>query len=244
METTHYINYFCQKIPIYWLCHIALCNYIIHNSVRTCSFYTQQIDIGKLYGLFLSLHLGQSGMLEAVHSILVVMEKFYPRISFFSFQGDQTVLFFPSQTVYSVFISDAQNVFSSWKTEFLLFFDLGRYTLLWRSPWSSESTFQLICSHEKRKSHTFLQNFWPTKISSDQFIAFFFPLNSFSALSVDPHPTFFPPKVSLCHSAHRNFSMFFYVYFATRKLFFSYVVQIVFWPQTKIPSFILFIFCL
>lgn len=66
------------------------------------------------------------GMLEAVHTILAMMEKFYPRKSFFSFQGDQNVLFYPFQTVYSMFISDAQKVASSPEIDLILYFALGR----------------------------------------------------------------------------------------------------------------------
>lgn len=112
----------------------------------------------------------------------------------------------------------------------------------------SESMFQLICSHEKRKSHTFLQNFWSTKISWVQLIAFLFSLIFFWALSVDPHPTFFSPEVSLSAiQATRTNSCFSTSILLQDNLLSLhphtlYIVLIVFPPQTKVPSFSLFIF--
>lgn len=146
-----------------------------------------------------------------------MMAKFYPRRSFFSFQGGQNVLFYLSQTVYSMFICDTQKVFSSLETELILHFALGTHTLFLGSPGRSESMFQLTCSHEKMEVTYFSIEFLVYQNIFSSAHCILFSLISFSPFSKVSRDIFSAEGISLYHSAHKNFFMFFYLYFATRK---------------------------
>lgn len=108
----------------------------------------------QILGLFLSFHLGHSGNTGVVHFILVMMENFCPRISFFTSLGNQNVLFYPSKQFTTCLFLMLRKCFPTQRLSLYYTLPLGD-TAFFEDHQGSKVHFY-ICSCEKTKSHTFL----------------------------------------------------------------------------------------